>query len=49
MSVAVSFTIPGEDALKLKKRIQEEALRRGLSMSEWITEAIAEYLRRENV
>jgi len=45
MSCPLSFTIPGEDALKLKKRIQAEALMRGFSMSEFIVEAIVEYLR----
>lgn len=45
MSVPISFTIPGPDAAKLKERIREESMRRGISMSEWLVEAIAEYLR----
>lgn len=44
----MSFTIPGPDAVKLKKRIQEEAFRQGLSMSELIVECIADYFRRGN-
>jgi len=47
MSTSVTFTIAGPDAAKLKQRIQDEALIQGLSMSEWITNAVAEYLRNQ--
>ena len=46
MSVPLSITIPGPDAAKLKERIQKEAQGQGLSISEWVVEAIAEKLRR---
>jgi len=44
MSASLSFTISGPQAEELKERIRSEALRRGQSMSELITEAVSEYL-----
>ena len=45
MSVTITFTVAGFEAPKLKERIREEAIARGVSVSEWITDAIVEYLR----
>ncbi len=46
MSASVTFTIAGGDeAEAFKRKIREEALKKGVSVSEYITEAIAEYLR----
>ena len=47
MSTSITFTVAGPEAEKLKERIRAEAFQRGLSMSEWIVEAIADYLRKE--
>lgn len=47
MSVSLSFTISGPEAAKLRERIREEALGRGMSISEFIVMAIAEFLRKE--
>lgn len=48
MSVQASFTISGDPkkALQFKERVQTEATARGLSFSELVVEAIAEYLRK---
>lgn len=46
MSVCVSFTIPGQDASKLKEKIQHVALQQGQSMSEFIVEAVVEAIRK---
>lgn len=48
MSVSVTFTVAGAQAAALKERIKKEATDRGISVSEWITEACAEYLRSQN-
>lgn len=48
MAVTITFSIPGTDAPKFKKRIQDESLKRGLSVSEFLVEAVAEFLRSEN-
>lgn len=48
MSVSVTFTIAGKQALEFKERMQHEALIRGLSMSEWLVEAAAEYIRKRS-
>lgn len=45
MSVSITITIPGPDAPKLKKRLWEEAQRRGWSLSEYCVEALAHYMR----
>lgn len=47
MSVSVTFTVAGAQASALKERIKKEATERGISVSEWITEACAEYLRHQ--
>ena len=48
MSVMMSFTVAGEDAAKLKEKVRELALQEGLSMSEWIVDAIVEKIRNNN-
>lgn len=49
MSVSVTFTIPGrEDAAAFKARLNEEAMKRGMSLSEWLVEVIADHLRNQN-
>ncbi len=45
MSVNLSFTIPGKEAAKFKKMLKQTAIEKGMSLSEMIVEAIAEYLR----
>ena len=46
MSASITFTIPGaEEARKFKERIRKEAMDRGISISEYVVEAIAEYMR----
>ena len=47
MSVSLTLSIAGPDAAKLKQRIAKEATDQGLSISEWVVQAIAEYLRKE--
>ena len=48
MSVSLTFTIGGSQAEALKEKIRAEAMSRGMSMSEFITEAVAEALRKEH-
>ena len=48
MSVSVTFTVAGPDAQKFKDILQSRATADGMSMSEWITQALADYLRRQN-
>ena len=48
MSAQVTFTIAGHDAEKLKDRIQEEANKKGMSVSQWMTDAAVEKLRNQN-
>lgn len=49
MSVSITFTIPGnDDALAFKKKIREIAESQGVSMSEWIVNAIAERMRHDS-
>ena len=46
MSISLTFTIPGgEDALAFKEKIRELSEAQGISMSEYIVEAIAQYMR----
>ncbi len=45
MSVNLSFTIPGKEAPEFKKMLRQKATEKGMSMSELIVEAVAEYLR----
>lgn len=45
MSIPLNITIPGKQAQAFKDRIKEEAVRQGISVSEYVVEAIAEYLR----
>ena len=46
MSVSITFTIPGsQDALAFKERIRELSEAQGISMSEFIVESIAQYMR----
>ena len=47
MSVSLTLSIAGPEAAKLKNRIYEEATQEGLSISEWMIRAAAEYLRKE--
>lgn len=48
MSTSITFTIRGQqEAEAFKQRIRDEATKRGLSISEFVVEAIAEYLRNE--
>jgi hypothetical protein len=49
MSVNVNFTIAGPEANKLRDRIREEAKSKGVSLSEFITEAVVYYLRNHTV
>ena len=48
MAVPLNLTIAGPDAAAFKRKIQAEALKRGLSVSEYVVDAIAEAMRREN-
>jgi hypothetical protein len=48
MSVSLTLSIAGADAAKLKKRITEEAMRQGMSISEYVVMCVAEHLRKEN-
>ena len=46
MSVVMSFTIPGsQDALAFKEKIRALSEAQGISMSEYVVEAIAQYMR----
>ena len=46
MSISLTFTIPGSsDALAFKEKIRELSEAQGISMSEYIVEAIAEHMR----
>ena len=45
MSTSITFSVAGAQADALKEKVREEATRAGMSMSEWITDAIAEKLR----
>jgi hypothetical protein len=45
MSVPMTISIPGPQAQAFKDRLQEEARRQGISLSEWVVEACADYLR----
>ena len=45
MSTSITFTIAGQEAEKLKSLIREKATQEGMSVSEWIVQACAEYLR----
>lgn len=49
MSIPMSFTIagPAEEATKFKQVIVKEALRHGMSASEYIVEAVADFMRRK--
>ena len=47
MSVSLTISIAGPDAARLKQLIFEDATKEGLSISEWIVRAAAEYLRKE--
>jgi hypothetical protein len=47
MSKNLTISVGGENAEKLIQRIREEAIKKGLSMSEYIVEAIIERLRNE--
>jgi hypothetical protein len=42
---SITFSIAGKEGPLLKKRIEEEALKRGLSVSEFVVEAVVDYLR----
>lgn len=42
---SITFSIPGPEAPQLKKKIQDEALKRGLSVSEYVVECVAAYMR----
>jgi predicted HicB family RNase H-like nuclease len=48
MSTSLTFTISGPESAQLKERIRQEATEKGVSISEWITEAIVEYLRKKS-
>ena len=45
MSTSITFSVAGAQADALKEKVREEATKAGMSMSEWITEAVAEKLR----
>jgi len=45
MSVSITFTIPGPQAPDFKAKIKEASAGQGMSMSEYIVEAVAEYMR----
>jgi hypothetical protein len=45
LMASITFSIGGQEGPLLKKKIKEEALKRGLSVSEFCVEALAEYLR----
>ena len=46
MSVSITFTIPGsQDALAFKDKIRELSEAQGISVSEYIVEAIAQRMR----
>ena len=46
MSVSLTVTIAGrEEASKFKEKIKEEAMKQGMSISEFVVGCIAEYLR----
>jgi len=49
VSRSLTFTIPGDaEAEAFKKKIRDEALARGISMSEYVVEALAAYMRKKN-
>lgn len=48
MSASITFTVGGQDAMKFKEKIRDISTREGMSMSEWIVEAIAEKMRGQN-
>ncbi len=48
MSAQITFTIAGAGASQLKDRFSEEANKKGTSLSEWITDVLVEYLRKQN-
>ena len=45
MSISVTFSIPGKQAPEFKERIRQEARKRGMTISEFVIEALAEFLR----
>ena len=45
MSVSLTLSIAGENAAKLKERIVKEALKNGMSVSEWVIMTVVQYLR----
>ena len=45
MSVSLTLSIAGPDAAALKARIVKEALKNGMSVSEFVVMAVAQYLR----
>lgn len=47
MSSPLTITIAGPQAAAFKQKIREEATRRGLSISEMVVEAVAEFFRKE--
>jgi len=49
MSTSLTFTIAGgEEAEAFKEKIRAEATAKGLSMSELIVDALADYFRKQN-
>lgn len=48
MSVPLSVTIAGAQAAEFKEKVRQEALNRGMSMSELVVEALADYLRKSS-
>ena len=45
MSVPLVVTIAGAEAEKFKERIRQEAFKLGMSVSEYVVMAVAEYIR----
>ena len=45
MSTSITFSVAGAQAEALKEKIREEAMKQGLSMSEFIVMCVAEYMR----
>ena len=46
MSIAITFTVPGQAAAEqFKEQLRESAMRRGMSMSELVVEALTKYLK----
>ena len=45
MSVSLTLSIAGPDAAKLKERIVKEALKNGMSVSEFVVNCVVIYLR----